>query len=88
MSPANACKSHEAGNGCDCRPTAMDNLAGCLVSGSYAYVPVRHVFTRKMSGKCKQTALDLAQKIIVIINDTKAGKKQAAVAAACNYCCD
>jgi len=42
-----------------------------------------------MSGKRKQTALDnLAQKIIVIINDTEAGKKQAVVAAACNYCCD
>jgi len=37
-----------------------------------------------MSGKRKQTALDLAQKIIVIINHTEAGKKQAAVAAACN----
>jgi len=41
-----------------------------------------------MSGKRKQTALDLAQKIIVIVNDTEAGKKQAAVAAACSYCCD
>jgi len=41
-----------------------------------------------MSGNRKQTALDLAQKDIVIINHTKAGKKQAAVAAACNYCCD
>jgi len=41
-----------------------------------------------MSGNHKQTALDLAQKIIVIINHTEAGKKQAAVAAACNYCCD
>jgi len=41
-----------------------------------------------MSGKWKKTALDLAQKIIVIINDIEAGKKQAAVAAACNYCCD
>jgi len=40
-----------------------------------------------MSSKRKQTALDLAQKII-IINHTEAGKKQAAVAAACNYCCD
>jgi len=41
-----------------------------------------------MSSKRKETALDLAQKIIVIINDTKADKKQAAVATACNYCCD
>jgi len=40
-----------------------------------------------MSGKRKQTALDLAQKI-VIINDIEAGKKQAAGAAACNYCSD
>jgi len=39
-----------------------------------------------MSGKHKQTALDLAQKI-VIINDIEAGKKHAVVAAACNYCC-
>ena len=50
-------------------------------------LPVCRVFTCKMSGKRKQTALDLAQKI-VIINDIEAGKKQAAVAAACNYCCD
>jgi len=35
-----------------------------------------------MSNKRKQFALDLDQKI-VIINDIKAGKKQAAVAAAC-----
>jgi len=41
-----------------------------------------------MSSKRKQTALDLAQKTMVIINDTKTGKKQAAVVAACNYCCD
>jgi len=40
-----------------------------------------------MSGKRKQTALHLAQKI-VIINDIEADKKQAAVAAACNYSCD
>ena len=42
----------------------------------------------KMSGKRKQTVLDLAQKIIVMINDTEAAKKQAAVADACIYCCD
>jgi len=41
-----------------------------------------------MSGKRKRTASDLAQKIIVIINDIETGKKQAAAAAACNYCCD
>jgi len=46
------------------------------------------VFTCKTSGKRKQTALDLAQKNNVTINDIEAGKKQAAVAAACNYCCD
>jgi len=36
-----------------------------------------------MSTKRKQTALDLEQKI-AIINDIEAGKKQTAVAAACN----
>jgi len=41
-----------------------------------------------MSGKCKQAALHLAQKNNFIINDIEAGKKVAAVAAACNYCCD
>ena len=38
-----------------------------------------------MSGKHKQTALHLVQKITAIINDIEAGKKQAAVVAACNY---
>jgi len=71
LSPASACKSHEAGTGCGCQPTATDNLAGC-----FSLWIVRHIFTCKMSGNHKQTALDLAQKIIVIINHTEAGKKQ------------
>jgi len=40
-----------------------------------------------MSGKRKQTCIRFGAKI-VIINDIKAGKNQAAVAAAYNYCCE
>jgi len=52
------------------------SAAGCLVSGLSAYVPVRRGFMCKTSGKHKQTALDLVQKLLSLMISKQVRNRQ------------